>query len=89
MAAHHDPDCFNKLPLSGESEAKFTAINGDNLVSTIFPNLLTAHKMDRTFGVTLLHRHFELDPDERLVEYRGTSIPWVTNKLANNIKPSN
>ncbi|GAM89566.1 hypothetical protein ANO11243_076050 [Dothideomycetidae sp. 11243] len=28
------------------------------------------------FGISLLHRHFDMDPEEVLVEYGRTSSPW-------------
>lgn len=33
--------------------------------------LFREHKMDRTFGLALLHRHLDLYPDERLVQISG------------------
>lgn len=57
-------------------------------MSTIYHDLFVRHSMDRRSGLTLLHRHFSLDADERLVEYRGTSTPWKLNKLAASIRPS-
>jgi hypothetical protein len=33
--------------------------------------------MDRTFGLSMVHRHFDLMPDQKLVEYNGTSTPWT------------
>lgn len=32
--------------------------------------------MDRTFGLAMLHRHFDLERGEMLVDYEGTSVPW-------------
>ena len=36
-----------------------------------------------------LHRHFELKPNERLVDYGGTSVPWRLGKISRNIQPCN
>lgn len=88
METVYDPNSFNNLPLIRQAAARFTDINGEHVVSTTFRDLFVRHKMDRTFGLALLHRHFELDVDERLVEYRGTSVPWAVNQLAAHIKPS-
>jgi hypothetical protein len=44
--------------------------------------------MDRTFGLILLHRHFDLDANERLVDYGGTSVPWRLSKTSGNIRAS-
>ncbi len=83
----YNPDTFNELPLIGQAAARFTALDGDRLVTT-FGDVFVRHQMDRTFRLALLHRHFELATNERLVDYRGTSVPWEMNKLAANIKPS-
>lgn len=47
--------------------------------------------MDRVFGLSLLHRHFDLSSKEILVEYRGTSVPWeeTLGKTSPYIQPSN
>ncbi|KAF5609615.1 phosphotransferase enzyme family domain protein [Fusarium subglutinans] len=88
-AGTYDGDSYNKLPSIGEAAAAFTAINGNTLLDTAFRDLFVHHGMDRTFGLILLHRHFELGANERLVEYKGTSVPWLNNELATNIRPHN
>ncbi|KAI9769972.1 MAG: hypothetical protein M1840_003683 [Geoglossum simile] len=80
---------FNKLPSISDAVAKFDAIDGDSLVSTSFRELFLRYNMDRTFGLILLHRHFELDQNERLVSYGDTSVPWRLSKISKNITPSN
>ncbi|KAH0542351.1 hypothetical protein FGG08_003289 [Glutinoglossum americanum] len=85
----YDPEAFNKLPSISDAVAKFDAIDGDSLVSTSFRELFLRHNMDRTFGLILLHRHFELDQNERLVSYGDTSVPWQLSKISKNIMPSN
>jgi hypothetical protein len=45
--------------------------------------------MDRAFGLILIHSHFDLDENERLVEYNGTSVPWQLSKISGNIRASN
>ena len=32
--------------------------------------------MQSTFALVMVHRHFDLDQDEKLIEYRGISTPW-------------
>ncbi|PQE25768.1 phosphotransferase enzyme family domain-containing protein [Rutstroemia sp. NJR-2017a BBW] len=63
----------------------FDAINGENLISTVFQEMFLSHNMDRLFGLILLHRHFDLDSSEKLVEYRGTSVPWKTSMISDDI----
>ena len=33
-------------------------------------------RMDTIFGLTLIHRHFDIKPDKKLVKYMGTLTPW-------------
>jgi hypothetical protein len=85
----YNPEAFNKLPSISDAVAKFDALDGDTLVSTSFRELFLRHNMDRTFGLILLHRHFELDLNERLVSYGDTSVPWQLSKISKHIMPSN
>lgn len=84
----YDPLAFDNLPLISGAVAKFDAINGETLVSTVFRELFLRYQMDRTFGLTLLHRHFDLDKTERLVDYGGTSVPWRLGKISGSIQAS-
>lgn len=84
----YDHNEYQTLPSISDAVAKFDAINGDNLVSTAFRELFLNYKMDRIFGLILLHRHFDLEQNERLVEYGGTSVPWRFSKISENIRAS-
>ena len=64
----------------------FETSHGTNLVNE-FRELFTKHETDRVFGLVLNHRHFDMGPNERLVEYRGTSVPW--NTMLDKTRPSN
>src|ERR1700722_10973256 len=55
---------------------------------TSFRELFLDYNMDRTFGLILLHRHFDLNENERLVEYNGTSVPWRLSNISGNIRAS-
>ena len=49
-------------------------------------NVLLKHKMLDRFGVALLHKHFDLESDEVLIEYsdeQAKSLTIVAEKLAN------
>lgn len=54
----------------------FHSVDGKKLVESTFKDLFVRSKIDRVFGLTMLHRHFDIDPDQLMVEYNGTSIPW-------------
>jgi hypothetical protein len=84
----YDPQAFHALPHIGSAAARFRNSDGDTLVSSTFQDLFIRHKMDRVFGLSLLHRHFPLSGDERLVEYHGTSVPWKVDDFTRYIKPA-
>lgn len=84
----YDPDSFNALPELASAGARFKAVGAEALVGSDFRDLFIEHKMDRTYGLILLHRHFDLSNDERLVEYRGTSVPWQHDELYKQVVPS-
>ncbi|KAK0609273.1 hypothetical protein B0T17DRAFT_621711 [Bombardia bombarda] len=86
--AAYDPQAFDTLPSIGNAAARFRDSDGETLVSSTFRDLFTRYEMDRVFGLILLHRHFPLHEDERLVEYNGTSVPWRLDKLAAHIRPT-
>lgn len=85
----YDPETYQRLPSISDAVAKFDFIDGDSLVSTTILELFLRHQMDRTFGLILPHRHFDLGENERLVGYGGTSVPWRLSKSSGNIRPSN
>ncbi|KAE9566761.1 hypothetical protein CGMCC3_g17072 [Colletotrichum fructicola] len=69
---------FQDLPTLEYAKAKFLGeAKGEEVIATTIKNFFVESGMDRTFGVAMLHRHFDLDPNEKLVEYRGTSTPWA------------
>ncbi|KAI0008476.1 hypothetical protein F4779DRAFT_448368 [Xylariaceae sp. FL0662B] len=86
-AVSYSPTTYNKLPDLAAAGADFDAKNGDDLIPS-FRELFLRHNLDRVFGLSLLHRHFDMEPHERLVEYRGTSVPWAQS-LAKSAKPTN
>ncbi|KAL2071340.1 hypothetical protein VTL71DRAFT_12575 [Oculimacula yallundae] len=84
----YDPETYQRLPSISDAVANFDRIDGDSLIATTVRELFLSHKMDRTFGLILLHRHFDLDETERLVDYGGTAVPWRLSKASGNIRPS-
>ncbi|KAH0593436.1 hypothetical protein MHUMG1_08893 [Metarhizium humberi] len=85
MSSAYDPSAYNRLPLLADAGRVFDLKHGDSLLED-FRMLFQQHKTDRTFGLVLNHRHFDMGPTERLVEYQGTLVPWE-NMIAGT-KPS-
>lgn len=45
-------------------------------------NVFNKFKVERELGLTLIHRHFDLLPGERLVEYENVATPWVMSEVS-------
>jgi len=87
----YDTSTYDNLPCLSDAGKVFDAKNGEDMISSKFRELFLHHKVDRIFGLALLHRHFELSPNEQLVEYRGTSVPWeyAPGAISPYIRPTN
>ncbi|KAH8198649.1 hypothetical protein TruAng_007190 [Truncatella angustata] len=85
--AAYSPATYNDLPYLPVAGESFDKKNGYELVAT-FRELFLDHKVDRVFGLSLLHRHFDLDERERLVEYNGTAVPW-NQDIKKFVQPNN
>lgn len=69
-------DAFNKLPGLGDANAQFIREDGQAVLETSLRELFTRRQICQTFGIALLHRHFDLNEHEILVDANGTSTPW-------------
>ena len=69
-------DHFHALPTLDVARSNFEAKNGSELIQSTIREFFVEEMMDRTFGLALLHRHFDLGQDEKLVEYGSSSSPW-------------
>jgi len=85
MHSLYDHSAYDNLPMLADAGTAFDAKHGRKLIDQ-FRVLFQQHNTDRVFGLILNHRHFEMRPNERLVEYHGTSVPW--NSLHEKTRPS-
>ncbi|KAH8838092.1 hypothetical protein MCOR27_010975 [Pyricularia oryzae] len=77
-------DSFNSIGELHTAKEKFDTVGGDKLVEQAFLELFRRHGVDRIFGLTMVHRHFELNGKERLVDFQGTAVPWEEVDELNN-----
>ncbi|KAI0528351.1 hypothetical protein GGR58DRAFT_519114 [Xylaria digitata] len=66
---------FQGLPTLEAARSKFETKNGPKLIE-VTKDFFVREGMDRTFGLALMHRHFDIGEGEKLVEYEGTSAVW-------------
>ncbi|CCX12357.1 Similar to hypothetical protein FOXB_14048 [Fusarium oxysporum Fo5176]; acc. no. EGU75452 [Pyronema omphalodes CBS 100304] len=50
-----------------------------------YRGIFRRYSMHSTLGVILLHRHFLLNQDEKLIEYPGVSTPWTVGISSSSI----
>ncbi|KAJ7734047.1 hypothetical protein DFH07DRAFT_967807 [Mycena maculata] len=81
----YEPLIYDQLEGPDEVYKELCAINGEERIMNELQEIFCNHAMWDQFGLTLLHRHFPMCPDERLVAVDGVSVPWQIDiiKLVN------
>ncbi len=70
---------FNTLPDLPTAEESFVSKGGPDLVDKVLKPMIERYQLESKLGVGLLHRHFELEDSEKLVEFNNISLPWTSN----------
>ncbi|GFF59091.1 hypothetical protein IFM51744_09792 [Aspergillus udagawae] len=73
---------FNSLPFLGESSKAFQSIGDKEALFSDLKDLFIRYGVTDLLGLTLVHRHFDVNEDELLVESNGTTMPWTVPGLA-------
>lgn len=69
-------DIFNTLPDLPTAKESFVSNGGLDLIDKVLKPLIEGFKLESKLGVGLLHRHFDLQASEKLVEFNNISFPW-------------
>lgn len=75
--AQYSVDEFNSLYDYGDVLPKFDELDGTALAHRPMKDLFRRHGVEKVFGLSLLHKHGDLEPYERLTDIRGTSSPLL------------
>lgn len=67
---------YNSLPELSVAKAQFEAARVSEILFAEIGMAFVKHHVESTLGVTLLHNHFLLEPDEMLVNISSTAVPW-------------
>ncbi|KAI1629693.1 hypothetical protein EDD37DRAFT_604573 [Exophiala viscosa] len=59
-----------------DAHEEFTSKSGHDFIDTVAKPLLYTHSTNKTFGITLIYRPFDLKPTQKLVTFRDASMPW-------------
>ncbi|PPQ91854.1 hypothetical protein CVT25_000790 [Psilocybe cyanescens] len=71
----YNHELFDALEGPDEAFNVVKSLNGENVIDTTIWDLFVRHDMWDKFGITLLHRHFNMAPSEKLVSVDNTSVP--------------
>jgi hypothetical protein len=75
----YEPKVFDQIgPIEVAGEKADTFEAGD-FVNTVLKQLLIQHQLNDKLGISLCHRHFDLRPDEILVEHGGVATAWASD----------
>ncbi|KAF7561810.1 hypothetical protein G7046_g2353 [Stylonectria norvegica] len=72
----YSAESFNALPSLGTVVDDYKASTGEEAMETALQSLFLRYDMTKTFGLGLVHRHFDLQQNELLVEVNGTATAW-------------
>ena len=72
----YSSSAFNTLPSLRDADAEFKGRNAGAIMNSNIASIFAKHNVNDFLGIQLLHRHFSLNSDERLVDVGGASVPW-------------
>lgn len=77
-------DHFNTLPDITESNKAFQDNCTQNILSDICAVFLK-HRVQNIYGLVLVHQHFDLESDEKLVNIGNVAVPLKTDIVSTSI----
>jgi len=69
-------DAYSDLPPLCSAHRAFVLKDNHDTIHDKLGPIFRKHHADEAFGLGLLHRHFDMTPDERLVQLNNISTPW-------------
>lgn len=76
MIASYQHEVFDSLPDVTTAATTVRDKQGEQLIRSAVKSLLLKYSLNDKIGVALVHRHFDLKPDEVMVDYHGVATPW-------------
>lgn len=68
---------YNTIPDIMDSAEQFKEANASGLLMQEIGQAFLKHQVMSTFGVALVHRHFDLAQQEMLVNLGNVAVPWI------------
>lgn len=72
----------NSLMDAHDAATRFDELHGRNVVDGPLKDVFFRHGVADKFAVRLLHRHFDVAQDEKVVHCGNVAMPWATTKLS-------
>lgn len=76
MAASYDPADYDGLLGILSAYRRLVDLDGLDIIDTMLRQLFIDHHVEHVFGVRLLHRHFDILDNERMVLHGPVATPW-------------
>jgi hypothetical protein len=70
-------EVYHSLESLHRASELFKDSNAEELLDTKISALFLKYQLQDKFGVALLHRHFDMDSEEKLVENGNVATPWA------------
>ncbi|WZH49535.1 uncharacterized protein QYS62_010736 [Fusarium acuminatum] len=71
---HHAVDAMTDVDVAAQ---RLQELNGLDHMKSCIRDIFMNHGVDKVFGVGLLHRHYDIASNEKIVELGPVSSPWV------------
>ncbi|KAF5720123.1 hypothetical protein FMUND_4407 [Fusarium mundagurra] len=71
---HRAVDAMTDVDVAAQ---RLQELNGMDHMKSCIRNVFMKHGVDKVFGVGLLHRHYDVAPNEKIIELGPVSSPWV------------
>ncbi|RXW16475.1 hypothetical protein EST38_g9379 [Candolleomyces aberdarensis] len=72
----YNPRDYDTLPSLHNSATEFVKRDAEAVLDSDIRQLFSDFDVSKKYGVALLHKHFPIEPTQRLVEFHNTATPW-------------
>ena len=84
LTTPYSHDSFHQIQDIEDIKEQLNQKHGDAFVNTTLAPIFKKHDVEEVLGVGLVHRHFSISPNEKLVEFNNITSPWSGIKLGSN-----
>lgn len=77
MSTKYDWQACNSLLHLGQAREIFEKVDAIETITGPIRDIFLQHEAHHEFALTLLHTHFQIKSDQRLVDCRSVATPWI------------